>query len=271
MEQYLYVLPDSMLQRLRSETCSHGFVHANNSHRRYPYNASAAYIVSGIVQYINRGLQGQLTPAEQSSFVVNLFRNPEHAHLIPTIDDALLKACIMFGTDLMRTCSGRYENCNYEIAKALAQVVLHLEEFFHCFEKERSRHQQAAAISSGPRAASLEDVEDDIKSFKVRSTEASRRKMVQQLVALDCVRNVVRFYDARNPCSCLDQAKKQHNERMGKCCNPGCTAPFCLDAKLLTCSRCQVYKYCGRDCQKAHWSEHKVRHAPCMLSAHSLA
>ena len=34
--------------------------------------------------------------------------------------------------------------------------------------------------------------------------------------------------------------------------------------KLLTCSRCRSARYCGRDCQRAHWkSLHKHECVPC--------
>lgn len=31
----------------------------------------------------------------------------------------------------------------------------------------------------------------------------------------------------------------------------------CKQPARLTCTRCQVYQYCSKDCQKAHWSLHK--------------
>lgn len=42
---------------------------------------------------------------------------------------------------------------------------------------------------------------------------------------------------------------------MDKCSFPGCGKASSSD--LLECSSCHLTRYCGRDCQVAHWEEHK--------------
>jgi len=43
-----------------------------------------------------------------------------------------------------------------------------------------------------------------------------------------------------------------------KCGNPHCSVPKSrTPRKFMSCSRCRTVKYCGSDCQKAHWSVHK--------------
>jgi hypothetical protein len=39
------------------------------------------------------------------------------------------------------------------------------------------------------------------------------------------------------------------------CWSPACHLP--AEGKLLCCSRCQTARYCGRECQKSHWPEHR--------------
>ena len=37
-------------------------------------------------------------------------------------------------------------------------------------------------------------------------------------------------------------------------CAAGCGA---YSSKLLQCSRCHMVRYCGQECQKRHWKQHK--------------
>ena len=45
------------------------------------------------------------------------------------------------------------------------------------------------------------------------------------------------------------------------CCNPSCTTPKEEINKYLSCSGCRAVAYCGKDCQRDHWKEHKK---PCL-------
>ena len=49
---------------------------------------------------------------------------------------------------------------------------------------------------------------------------------------------------------------KQANALM--CVNPGCPRHPAYDRKQQFCTVCQAH-YCSRNCQKAHWPEHKLR------------
>ncbi|KAF8154502.1 hypothetical protein B0H34DRAFT_716753 [Crassisporium funariophilum] len=40
-------------------------------------------------------------------------------------------------------------------------------------------------------------------------------------------------------------------------CSSGCGVDKHLDEPLKNCAKCRMMKYCGTDCQKAHWAEHK--------------
>ena len=45
---------------------------------------------------------------------------------------------------------------------------------------------------------------------------------------------------------------------MDKCSNPSCTSAS-ADCTLSECGSCRQARYCGRECQLAHWQEHKTR------------
>jgi len=72
---------------------------------------------------------------------------------------------------------------------------------------------------------------------------------------------VVRFYQKRVPCSCLDEKYKEvkHIAKMGMCSNPECTIPGRMVERkgMLHCIRCREVYYCTRECQVAHWPAHK--------------
>ena len=44
---------------------------------------------------------------------------------------------------------------------------------------------------------------------------------------------------------------------MDKCSNPNCANPS-SEKELSECAACRSARYCSRDCQLAHWNEHKA-------------
>ena len=43
-----------------------------------------------------------------------------------------------------------------------------------------------------------------------------------------------------------------------KCSNPQCNQPSSESRELSECASCRTVRYCGRDCQLAHWPDHKA-------------
>ncbi len=77
---------------------------------------------------------------------------------------------------------------------------------------------------------------------------------------------LVQFFRKQIPCSCLDEKYKEVKSitKMGVCYNENsCPLPdrMAVRSKMLKCTGClneQYVSYCSRECQEAHWPEHKV-------------
>ena len=71
----------------------------------------------------------------------------------------------------------------------------------------------------------------------------------------------VKFFWKRIPCSCLDEKYEEVKDipKMGFCWNPQCSIPGRISERSKTkfCSRCRCVTYCSRECQEAHWTNHK--------------
>jgi len=73
-----------------------------------------------------------------------------------------------------------------------------------------------------------------------------------------CKRSLVKFYRKRIPCHCLDEAHAElkPQSKTGVCSH--CGERF--ERKFLKeCSICELEKYCSKDCQIAHWPQHKKK------------
>jgi len=72
---------------------------------------------------------------------------------------------------------------------------------------------------------------------------------------------LVKFFRRRIPCSCLDKKYQEVKSitKLGHCYNPRCKFPDGMTDRSKTkyCSRCGNATYCSRECQEAHWPNHK--------------
>ena len=72
---------------------------------------------------------------------------------------------------------------------------------------------------------------------------------------------LVKFLRKRIACKCLDEKYKEvkYVTKMGVCSNPRCSLPRrrVERSMMFCCTRCGIFFYCSRECQTAHWPEHK--------------
>ena len=70
-------------------------------------------------------------------------------------------------------------------------------------------------------------------------------------------RDLLKFYRKRISCSCLREMHLEARKtlpKVGECFH--CRQVFDR-VSLMVCSRCRILQYCSRECQIAHWHEHK--------------
>ena len=115
----------------------------------------------------------------------------------------------------------------------------------------------------------METIEKDLKVPRYARNDPAVRNIFWTIDKLKGggQREVIRFFSKRIACNCLKQsyeeAKKAQPTRLGICaqCGPGKDRD-----SLLLCQRCKYVQYCSRECQKAHWPEHKLVCETCVKS-----
>ena len=109
-------------------------------------------------------------------------------------------------------------------------------------------------------ACAITTLENYDGSGEIDSTINSRvvsKKARDLLRGSDNMRDVLKFYRKRVPCSCLRDMHLEARKilpKLGVC--------FCCEAVkdralLMVCSRCRLSQYCSRECQVAQWPRHK--------------
>mmetsp|Transcript_22408 Transcript_22408/g.45134 ORF Transcript_22408/g.45134 Transcript_22408/m.45134 type:complete len:285 (+) Transcript_22408:125-979(+) len=72
---------------------------------------------------------------------------------------------------------------------------------------------------------------------------------------------LVKYFRQHIPCNCLDEKYKEVKSitKLGFCCYSECPIPnrTVERKKMLYCTQCRETNYCSRECQVAHWPEHK--------------
>jgi MYND finger len=139
--------------------------------------------------------------------------------------DTVYRYLISHGTCMLLSTTGNIEN-NHNIAVHFANAIIQIETI---------------------RVDGDQSDQKCLEEFQI---------MTELFMSLDSKRNLVRFFASRIPCRCLDQKKREYQEKLGKCNNRNCGKSV-LDATLMNCGNCQIYKYCSKDCQAQDWPEHK--------------
>ena len=115
-------------------------------------------------------------------------------------------------------------------------------------------------------ACAITTLENYDGSGEIDSTINSRvvsKKARDLLRGSDNMRDVLKFYRKRVPCSCLRDMHLEARKilpKLGVC--------FCCEAVkdralLMVCSRCRLSQYCSRECQVADWPSHKRECVTC--------
>jgi hypothetical protein len=189
----------------------------------YPFHPTADFILNEI-------WKDSAAPEPYNTWIFRaLVESPEHK---ARIGPASIQSCVVSTTQRRHSNVVPAQN-GFEIHLTSSFVSLHLCTTPQMVGTHLMRHSIGNWDSKMMVAISLVEVIKAMELFLDTSNDL--QKYMHELNDLDCARDVVLFYEKRIPCSCLDQAKKLHTEKLGRCNNPSCLKYF-QDKKLLTSS-----------------------------------
>lgn len=88
--------------------------------------------------------------------------------------------------------------------------------------------------------------------YKSNSISSSQTQFIE-LYDPAGIRGIIRFFSKRIECRCLKRWY-QSIPKVYKCASCGAVNDY---ASRLVCRECTIYMYCCKECQVAHWTEHK--------------
>lgn len=172
-----------------------------------------------------------------------------------------------------------YENLQFgngvtDLMKVAQALGLVFQKFPEIWTNETHRHWAVARLQADGVNMILNDVQPRIVAIltaalhaiekydpisgKSTSTRSDKDFLKNRDLTAGCERSLVQYFRQRIPCSCLDEkyAALQVQPKTGPC-------GHCRQVKersaLKVCSGCNREQYCSRDCQAAHWPEHKEK------------
>jgi hypothetical protein len=95
---------------------------------------------------------------------------------------------------------------------------------------------------------------DDSAWSPISQTQGNRRKFKARRHFIHQEKHANCSLDGMSPVDTIP-AHRAHRKWACACC--GTLPKASINGKLLQCSRCTLVRYCGKDCQKAHWPVHK--------------